>query len=357
MVTVTAALILPYVLELSTQTLVCLILFCIGLFVTLQDALTLAEASVRRRASTFLNTVVLDDVLKSWFDPETGWVACWTCFFVGNATMYSLPMTDNQRVRLVQSCLWTSDEQAKSILTSPGGFQVMLPEKLQLWLNGDSAENTRALEKNEEENECDRSNLTEETEPSEAETKESDKERRVPSKVNVKQDAPSGRSRATEKKDTAAPPPLVEQNSPQTHPQYPLDAMGSILKEMAMDFIKRTCTRIPGSTVQGLAVAASTAFALQMYKSPRSRRIVTGAVEGTTALTFVSVAIGAIVALITKARVLEGNQQASLIRIILAKLKQAGGLRRVQGMIAVLVLWHFGRRPRGRLQPPMHLAR
>lgn len=54
-----------------------------------------------------------------------------------------------------------------------------------------------------------------------------------------------------------------------------------------------------------MAVAASAAFALQMYKSPQTRRIVTGAVEGTTALTFASVAVGAIAALVTKSRVLD----------------------------------------------------
>ena len=75
--------------------------------------------------------------------------------------MYTLPMTDAQRIQLVQSSLWTSDEQARNILFAPGGFRVMLPETLQLWLypNVDI------------ENECDESNATEATEASEAETK------------------------------------------------------------------------------------------------------------------------------------------------------------------------------------------
>jgi hypothetical protein len=312
---------------------------------------------------------VLDDVLKSWFDPETGWFACWISFFIGNATMYSLPMTDEQRVRLVQSCLWTDEEQARSILTSPGGFQVMLPEKLQLWLNGDKVEEIQ-VSSNGNENECDRSNSTEETEPSEAETKATqDLDEECDEREALRSDSKRGnavkrrRGLETEKRTGSAaalPPPLFVQ-SPQVshHPQYPLDAMGTILKEMVMDFIKRICTRIPESSVQGLAVAASAAFALQMYKSPRSRRLVINAVEGTTALTFASVAVGSIAALITKARILEqsasSEQQSSFFRSILAKVHGAGSLRRVQGMIAVLVLWYVGRRRTDRIQSHAHL--
>ncbi len=159
--TVLTALSLPYLLELSIETLVCLALFVMGIIVTLFDVVFFAESSLRRRTAQFLDNLVLDNVLKSWFDPETGWMASIMAFWVGNATMYTLPTTDAQRIRLVQSSLWTSDEQARNILFAPGGFKVMLPETLQLWLypNADV------------ENECDECNVTEATETSEAETK------------------------------------------------------------------------------------------------------------------------------------------------------------------------------------------
>ena len=133
--------------------------------------------------------------------------------------------------------------------------------------------------------------------------------------------------------------------------------MSSILKEFATDFIKKSCSTIPDSTMQGLAVAASAAFALQMYKSPRSRRLVTGAVEGTAALTFASVAVGAIAALLTKSQV---SSQSSFLRIAIARLKQSSGVRRVQGMIFILVLWYVGRQRAKRglsLHPNTHLRR
>lgn len=85
-------------------------------------------------------------------------------------------MTNDQRIQLVQSYLWTSDEQARTILTAPGGFKVLLPESIQLWLYGSDMLNVTLdaspNRKSSEENECDQSNLTEATEPSEAETTE-----------------------------------------------------------------------------------------------------------------------------------------------------------------------------------------
>lgn len=374
MATVVAALTIPYMLELSPRTLACVALFATGLWITLLDTIALAKTTLKTKACSFLNNIVLNDVLKSWFDPETGWVACWTAFFVGNATMFTLPMTDDQRIRLVQSSLGIRDvQEAKNILTSPGGFQVMLPENIQQWLH----KNETAKEEEEDGNEkdCDQSNQTQETEQSsETEmrnaTHDDDDEysvKQVPFKLDSKRGAPASRgvkTRAGKNKALPPPPSIVHNPSqPCTHPpQYPLDVMGSILKEMASDFIKRTCSSMSDSTIQRLAVTASVAFCLQMYKSPRSRRIVTGAIEGSAAFTFAGVAVGAITALVTKAQFSEcptspsaGGQPSSLITSVLAKLRQAAGVRRLQGIVAVLVLWYVGRRRhRGLLQQGAH---
>ncbi len=352
--TVLTALSLPYLLELSIETLVCLALFVMGIIVTLFDVVFFAESSLRRRTAQFLDNLVLDNVLKSWFDPETGWMASIMAFWVGNATMYTLPTTDAQRIRLVQSSLWTSDEQARNILFAPGGFKVMLPETLQLWLypNADV------------ENECDECNVTEATETSEAETKLDNDDldcdehiRPLPTTNRVQHDASTqhvSHGLQSEREHTSAPSSVPAHVSPSPSlPQYPLQVMSSILKEIATDFFRKSCCTIPESTMQGLAVAASAAFALQMCKSPRSRQMVTGAIEGTAVLTFASVAVGAIAALITKSQV---SQESSFLRIM----KQASGFRRVQGMIAILVFWYVGRQRTKRrlsLHPNTHLRR
>ncbi len=328
--TVLTALSLPYLLELSIETLVCLALFVMGIIVTLFDVVFFAESSLRRRTAQFLDNLVLDNVLKSWFDPETGWMASIMAFWVGNATMYTLPTTDAQRIRLV-------------------------PETLQLWLypNADV------------ENECDECNVTEATETSEAETKLDNDDldcdehiRPLPTTNRVQHDASTqhvSHGLQSEREHTSAPSSVPAHVSPSPSlPQYPLQVMSSILKEIATDFFRKSCCTIPESTMQGLAVAASAAFALQMCKSPRSRQMVTGAIEGTTAvLTFASVAVGAIAALITKSQV---SQESSFLRII----KQASGFRRVQGMIAILVFWYVGRQRTKRrlsLHPNTHLRR
>ena len=361
MATVVAALTLPYLLQLSTQTLVCLGPFIAGVVITCKDVAALAEYSVRMHTATFLDNLVLNDVLKSWFDPEAGWIACWISFFLGSATMYTLPMTDDQRVRLIQSCLWTSPEQAQSILTVPGGFKCLLPDKFQFWLDGDAAEEVEGSPDRKNDDECDCSNKTEDTEPMSEGAKKAqvdlDTECHVPSNVNVHRDSSVSHCVETKKKNTGTslPPSSIVQSP---HPPCPLDVMRSIFKEMASDCIKQTFAKIPDSTAQGVAIVASAALALQMWKSPRSRRLVAGAVEGSVALTFVSVAMGALAAFVTKAHVLGSeNQQSSFVRGIVAKLKQAGCFRQVKGIIALLILSYVGRRRARQLEPNAHLWR
>jgi hypothetical protein len=386
MATVTAALTLPFLLQLSTETVVCLGLFAVGTVITLRDVAKFAESRVRQRTSNFLENLVLDDVMRSIFDPETGWIACWVSLFVGNASMYAMPMSSEQRVRLIQSCLWTSEEQARSILTSPGGLKVMLPEALQVWLNRDESNlcnetlNAKEIDTDMSEHECDRSNQTEETlescggEPKSPRAVDLEHSRpmgEVESQLESQCDVPVNRKRGLASKTIAIdattrtlPPTIC--GPPETRPPYPLDVMGYILKEIASDIIQRTCNRIPDSAIRTLAVAASAAFALHLSYSPRARRIVAGAVEGTAALTFASVVVGAVAALVTKAHVVdngqvdgvERRQVSSFLRLKLVKLRQicvaGGGFRRLQGIIAVLVLLYVGKRRTGRLPQSGH---
>ena len=375
MATVTVVLALPSLLQLSTESLVCLGLFTVGIVITLWD--------VRRHTSNFLENLVLDDMLHSIFDPETGWIACFISIFVGSASMYAFPMSSEQRVRLIQSCLSTSEEQARSILSSPGGLKVVLPEVLQNWLNIDDSKlcvempNVKDIDTNICSHECDRSNQTEETlESREEETKAANAMEleyshnmgKIASRVESPYYAPVNRKHGLQSKkntmDAATTPAICE--SRETCPSSPLDVMGSILRDLASDAIKRTCIGIPDSAIQMLAVAASAAFALHISYSPRARRTVAGVAEGSVALSFASVAVGAVAALITKAYVLgshpsdevERSQLSSFVRSILAKLRQTcvagGGFRRLQGIIAVLILLHVGRRRTGQLPPARH---
>ena len=380
MATVVASLIIPPLLQLSPEKLLYLGLFAVGLVLTLRDGMTLAKRRLRQGTLNLVETTVLDDVLRSIFDPETGWIACWVSLFVGNATMYTLPMSDEQRVRLVQSCLWTSEEQARTILTSPGGFKVMLPDNIQLWLDQESSAlcsptlDASKCDIDGSDHECDSSNQSEETEPSEEEMSHVLNASSGPPRgldgfsSQLKSGAPVERKPATKTRNEI-PDPATQTSRKATpgtaptiraHPPYPLDAMGSILKEIASDAMKRTCTGVPDSVIQTVGVVASAALALHLTCSPRARRIVAGAVEGTAALTLASVAAGAIAALVTKAHV-TGSQQgdgatreirydvSSISRSLLIKLKDAcisggGGIRRLQGIIAVLVLLYVGRR-------------
>jgi hypothetical protein len=263
----------------------------------------------------------------------------------------------------------------------------MLPGALQVWLNEkesdicNEASYAKEIDAAIGEHECDRSNQTEETlESLEGEPKspravgpeQSGHVANLASQFVSQLDAHVNRKCVLETHDRNAtgentrtlPPTMC--GPPETHPPYPLDAMGCIIKEIASDVIKRACDGIPDSVIRTLAVAAPAALALHVSYSPRARRIVAGAVEGAAAFTFASVAVGAVAALVTKAHFVDngqGNgverrQVSSFTHVMLVKLRQIcvanGGFRRLQGIIAVLVLLYVGRRKTRRLPQSGH---
>lgn len=120
----------------STSILFHLLLFILGIYWSLYDVYNILQSSVRLVCANWLNTIVLDDILKSIYDPETGWIACLTGALVGTSTMYGLKMTKEQRCRLVQSSLGLPNQQmAHSVLLEPGGWKaILLPLPIQKWL-------------------------------------------------------------------------------------------------------------------------------------------------------------------------------------------------------------------------------
>jgi hypothetical protein len=106
-----------------------------GIFWCLHDASHMVQSFLRSFCDNLLNHMVLDHVLKSIYDPETGWLTCLTGVLVGTSTMYGLKMSEEQRCQLVQSSLRLPNEQmAHSILLQPGGCKALLPIPVQNWL-------------------------------------------------------------------------------------------------------------------------------------------------------------------------------------------------------------------------------
>jgi hypothetical protein len=143
MATISLAAALPYLVQfvhaiiaLDRCALVCVMLLA-SICVAVYDTTRLLKQQVLPRlVQKVLNRVVLDDVLRSLYDPVQGlWAMLLTCS-IGNAAMYALPCSAEQRVEILQSNLEGAftREEARSILQEPGGVRLLLPASIQQWL-------------------------------------------------------------------------------------------------------------------------------------------------------------------------------------------------------------------------------
>jgi hypothetical protein len=130
-------LLFPFVAEfVSTKMIILLGIMMIGFVWFCHDLYRFLTRGLRFVVNHVLDSIVLDDLLRAIFDPETGLVACLVASFVGTSSMYALRMSPDQRTRLVKASLYMPDEdQAHTVLMEPGGYKFLLPEKVQDWLN------------------------------------------------------------------------------------------------------------------------------------------------------------------------------------------------------------------------------
>ena len=131
------SLIYPYVCEYCSSNLIIhLLLGIFGLLWFLKDLYNAFKQSLRAKLSLMVDNFVLDDFMRTIFDPETGLIALTVGTFVGASTMYGLNMTQDQRLRLIKSTLCLKDENiTRTILLEPGGCKALLPNEIQNWLS------------------------------------------------------------------------------------------------------------------------------------------------------------------------------------------------------------------------------
>ncbi|GKY96021.1 hypothetical protein MPSEU_000562600 [Mayamaea pseudoterrestris] len=96
--------------------------------------------SSAREYTKIMDTVVLDDVFRSIFDPE-GLIACSMATCIGTALMYGIPgMNIEYRIQMIQSIFGMNTREAEELLLHPGGYTKLLPTSVQDWLQGRSNE-------------------------------------------------------------------------------------------------------------------------------------------------------------------------------------------------------------------------
>ena len=115
-----------------------------GTFLIFYDARRFVESIIRSGLNLFLDKIVLDDLLRTVYDPINGILACTVGTYVGASSMYGLNMSEDQRTELIKSSLFLEDEnQAHSVLFHPGGCKALFPTEVQKWLNASKKEKSK----------------------------------------------------------------------------------------------------------------------------------------------------------------------------------------------------------------------
>ena len=356
MLAVAVSLILPHLTKVS---LLQIVIAMSGVLWFCYDLFDFLENTTRSNLRTFLNSLVLDDVLGAIYDPETGWIATMVGSFVGCSSMYSLGMSDEQKTRLVQASLLTSNEEAHNVLLNPGGCKTMLPHGVQTWLEGDIGDNGKALHLKtvlEVETVGDGDNSDTSSLPECGVANGEDN--------SISSDEPCFSPRARAPCNTELPPAANEQHGnfdtsqnakKKAHNCTPCHGvndsttiMFSILRELAFSRMKPYIQCIPESALENVGMSATLALALQLTLRMRSKRCF---LSSLSALAFSGLATGAFSTVLARHAVLGNIHDKESLQIVLQtiamriweKLKtKAKG--RWKGVLAMLVLIAVGKR-------------
>jgi hypothetical protein len=213
-------------------------------------------------------------------------------------------MNAEQRTELVQSSLWTSNDQARTVLLSPGGCKSMLPEAMQTWLDeGDIKEaNLKPDMEGEEEGDSDTSlfecGVVNEEDNSISSDEPHTSARGLPyssdpsTAMNEQNDSGSIAQNATKEARCEDPSHGVTD---------PVAVMFSILRELACERMKPYIQSIPESALENVGISATLALALQLVVIIRSKR---SFLSSLSALALTGIATGAISTVLARHAVL-----------------------------------------------------
>lgn len=348
-----ASLLLPYLSTCSSTFLIKTAVALVGLLWFCFDLFRFFKKQVRRSIRSLLENLVLDDVLRALCDPETGFIAGVVGTFVGASSMYTLGMNAEQRTKLVQSSLLTSEEETRSILLKPGGCKSLLPQSMRSWLEEEDTKLLKAeIVEDEEysdtsmsectvENEEDASLLLDESAVQSSRIDfSSEPETQTPMTQNDQSDRISAGEMENETRFEAPTTPMVD----------PVTTMFSIIRELLFERIKPRVTSIPESMLENVGMTAALALALQLGIRLRSKRTL---LSSFSAMALSGIATGSFSTILAKHAVL-GNiyNRETLQKVMEAvairlweKIKNTA-MTKVQwkGILAMVVLSLAGRK-------------
>jgi hypothetical protein len=355
--------ILPYLQYLSILSIARGLILLVGFILFLHDAKLVLLDQLRSFARNALDNFVLDDFLRSIFDPETGLIATSMGMTIGNSVMYALPLTAEQRAQLVQSALYLKDhQQAATLLNESGGCRTLLPPAARDWLQQD---NSKLLQRSApeiclsllppvarewvHELNLPRSILAASgrckavpaaapewvqqqeqtkalTSPSgttitttlmaddgdESHTSFELSDSKVDRQLFAELNLPTAGSRKVEEEETEEPDTAVNSNderkgarpqetqTPDAPPPLPHEVMGSIVKDMVMQRGKQYLNALPTGSLQRTGLVAAAFLLIQFRYSRRARQTFWGVLQGSSTLCMSSILAGCIGAVTAK---------------------------------------------------------
>jgi hypothetical protein len=345
LISVLVALIIPQLNNASTSTLVACGAFIVGCLLTIHDFLWIIRTHLRNSVQQTLDNTVLDNLLRSIFDPETGWIASFVGMVMGNALMYSLPMDASQRVQLVRSTLGVEECEAQVILQSPGGIKKMLPGSFQSWL-GDSA--TNPLCEDEDSAICSTDSSGPDLEPSP----------RPDSELNTRTDTPHeianvelvAESRSAASRYQTGFTKTREPVQPLGDAPLPITILFHILRQMAGERIHRFAESVPKSTLLAVGASSTIGLLLHLSRNAPARRQVGAVLEGLTTLSLSSLVFASATALFAKRSLSLPQRPATESLLHISRILVFFDRRRWQCFVAFLVMFIIKQRRNAKIR-------
>lgn len=352
----------PYISKWSTQFILHFILASVGILWFTSDLLQFTKTKIRETISKVIDKFVLDDFLKSLYDPDMGIIPCAVGSCVGASSMYGLRLNDEQKTQLVQASLWTTQQEARSILLDAGGTKALLPQSIQEWLDEGNQRETRIEIKPQdvfaetvEEAASDSSMSDEDESPKNSDFEARGNLKRVNDRAanNIKKKSREGTQRRPRK--VSFENEEEESSQLQIPPGIPTDPVAvlfSILRDMAIEKMRPLFASIPDSKVEVVGAVAAMGLCAQMLLRWRSNRSTLGSIS---ALCLTGATVGAFSTVLLRHAILGSVYDIKSLKIVsaatlsrsLERIKQVlcdNNKKRWRGTLALIILGIIGRK-------------
>jgi hypothetical protein len=376
----------------------------LGLYLTISDYTPVVKSHLKHakeQIQNFTSKIVLDSTLRAVFslDGSVGLLGGVVGSFTGLIGTYTVPFSEEHRVQLIQSCL-PAHIDAKKILFTPGGFWDLLPEHWRDIVVGNENKQTNNIsnEVGDESGKCREhhgqhyfNDLSWDSgTPIEGQETETDSLTEegpcVNSPTTITTTDPKSPIQQQQQQYSPIAINVDEQNLPTALPlpADPIEALQNIATSCLTKLCDSILQQINTKQVRGIGITAALALTMQLKSSRTARKMMWNACHVSISVGLISTIMGSLLTLKTKQQFMDmfqkeihdehnsnsissergSGQQVrqqrlcsrvysnsimniEKVRFAIFSLRNDEKLRRkLQGLLAIIVLYYFRRRRR-----------